>query len=160
MKSRIALAAVLLLALVAPAALAEGGWGLSSLNPFAKKAGPPTSARVSDGTGGLKMPKMWPTSGKTIVKKPAGPSAWQKMKSGTKSFMSKTADVLNPFNDDADNEPEPQITGSNSYFSQAANGKSADKKPSTFLPSWWTGAEEDPEPKTVSDFLALPRPGY
>jgi hypothetical protein len=163
MNSRSALAAVLSLALVASPALAEGGWGLPSLKPFAKKAGPPTSARVSDGSGGLKMPtmpKMWPTSGKTIVKKPAGPSAWQKMKSGTKSFMTKTADVLNPFDDAEDNEPQPQITGSNSYFSQAANGKSADKKPSTFLPSWWSGAEEDPEPKTVSDFLALPRPGY
>jgi hypothetical protein len=160
MNSRSALAALLSLALVASPLLAEGGWGLPSLNPFAKKAGPPTSARVSDGSSSLKMPKMWPTSGKTIVKKPAGPSAWQKMKGGTKSFMSKTADVLNPFNDAADNEPEPQITGSNSYFSQAANGKSADKKPNAFLPSWWSGEEEDPEPKTVSDFLALPRPGY
>jgi hypothetical protein len=157
--SRLAVVALLSVALITPAALAEGGWGLPNLNPFAKKAGPPTSARISDQGGGWKMPKMWPSSGKTIVKKPAGPSTWQKVKTGTKSLMSKTADVLNPFDDAEEKQPEPSVTGSNSYFSQAANRKSAEKKPSTFLPSWWS-SEEEKEPKTVQDFLALPRPGY
>ena len=145
-------------------ARAEGGWSMPNLNPFAKKAGPPTSTRVSnrvsDQGGGWKMPKMWPTSGKTIVKKPAGPSTWQKVKGGTKSLMTKTADMLNPFDDAPDNAPEPSVTGSNSYFSQVANGKPAAKKPSTFLPSWFSGEEEEPQAKTVTDFLALPRPGY
>jgi hypothetical protein len=82
------------------------------------------------------------------------------MTSGTKSMMSKTADFLNPFDDAPEAEPEPTITGSNSYFSQAANGKRQEKKASTFLPSWWSGDEEEQKPKTVTDFLALPRPGY
>ncbi len=160
MNARHALIALLSLTCVAPAALAEGGWSMPNLNPFAKKSGPPTSTRVSDQGSGLKLPKMWPTSGKTIVKKPAGPSTWQKFKGGTKSLMTKTADVLNPFDDAAEREPEPKITGSNSFFSQTANGKSAQKK-SSFVPSWWSGdEEEEQEPKTVTDFLALPRPGY
>ena len=157
MITRTILVATLLVALAAPAALAEGGW---SLNPFAKKSGPPTSTRVSDTTGGWKMPQMWPSTGKTIVKKPAGPTAWQKIKGGTKSFMSKTADFLNPFDDAAEKEPELQITGSNSYFSQAANGKPAEKKASSFVPSWWSGGEEKKDVKTVQDFLSLPRPGF
>jgi hypothetical protein len=145
---------------VASPALADGGWSMPSLNPFAKKGGPPTSSRVSDRGGGWKVPQMWPSSGKTIVKKPAGPSTWQKMRSGTKSLVSKTADFLNPFDDAAaKKESDVQITGSNSYFSQAANGKAAEQK-SSFTPSWWGGGEEEEEPKTVTDFLALPRPGF
>ena len=130
---------------------------MPNLNPF-KKAGPPTSARVSDSSG-FKMPKLWPSSG-SIVKKQSGPSTWQKFKSGTKSAWNKTADVLNPFDDAKDKEEPIQITGSNSFVSQAASRKDAEKKSSTFLPSWWTGEEEKAKPKTVSDFLALPRPGF
>jgi hypothetical protein len=144
---------------------AEGGWKMPSLNPF-KKSGPPTSARVSDDSSGIKMPKLWPSTGKTIVKKPAGPSTWQKFKSGSKSVWNKTADALNPF-DDANDKPEPiEVTGSNSFVNQVANrkqpasGKPGEKKPSTFLPSWWTSEDEEPKTRTVQDFLKQPRPGF
>lgn len=150
--------ALLCCLVVASAVHGADGWKMPNLNPFAKKSGPPTSARVSD-SGGLKMPKLWPSSGKTTTTR-KGPSTWQKVSSGTKSMMSKTADFLNPFND-ADDNPEPtQITGSNSYFSQVANQKQAEKKSSTFLPQWWSGEEEEQKPKTVTDFLALPRPEF
>jgi hypothetical protein len=155
----LSIAIALLGPLVAASAVhAAEGWKMPNMNPFAKKSSPPTSARVSDSGGGWKMPKLWPSSGKPAARK--GPSTWQKMTSGTKSMMSKTADVLNPFDDENDNPPPVEITGSNTYFSQAANRKQAEKKSSTFLPSWWSGEEEEQKPKTVSDFLALPRPGF
>src|SRR5687767_9361614 len=153
MRTSVALLAALCLTFVTSSACAEGGWKMPSLNPF-KKAGPPTSARVSDGSSSFKMPRLWPATGKTIVKKPSGPTTWQKFKSGTKSVWNKTADVLNPFDDANDNQEEPvQVTGSNSYFSQAANRREPEKKPSTFLPSWWSGGEEEEKPKTVGQFL-------
>jgi hypothetical protein len=160
MRSFAAILVLVSFAFLAPAAQAQsGGWKMPNLNPF-KKAGPPTSARVSDDSG-LKMPRLWPATGKTIVKKPAGPSTWQKFKSGSKSVWNKTADVLNPF-DDANDKPEPiEITGSNSFVNQVANRKQPEKekKSSTFLPSWWSDKEE-PKSKTVQDFLAQPRPGF
>jgi hypothetical protein len=142
----------------ASAARAADGWKMPNLNPFAKKSSPPTSARVSD-SGGLQMPNLWPSSRKTTTAR-KGPSTWQKVSSGTKSVMTKTADFLNPFNDAEDNPEPTQITGSNSYFSQVANQKQAEKKPSTFLPQWWSGDEEEQKPKTVTDFLAQPRPEF
>jgi hypothetical protein len=145
--------------LIASPALADGGWSMPNLNPFAQKAGPPTSARVSDRDGSWKMPKMWPSSGKTIVKKQAAPSTWQKMKGGTKSFFTKTADALNPFDDN--DKPQPiQVTGSNSFVSQVANGKSSEKKSGSFVPSWWSGDEKPKKAETVQDFLNQPRPGF
>jgi hypothetical protein len=151
-----ALAPFCLLVLVTTTVAADG-WKMPNLNPFAKKSATPTSARVSDSSG-WSMPKLWPSSKKTTTVK-RGPSTWQKVSSGTKSMMNKTADFLNPF-DDAEDNPEPQITGSNSYFSQVANRKQEEKKPSTFLPSWWSGEEEEQKPRTVQDFLRQERPQF
>lgn len=157
MKSPI-IAFVLVCLLAIPAlAPAADGWKMPNLNPFAKKAGPPTSTRVSDSSG-WSMPNLWPSSKKTTAKR--GPTTWQKMSSGTKSMMNKTADFLNPF-DDANDDPGPtQITGSNAHFSQVANRKQPEKKSSTFLPSWLSGQEEEKEINTVHDFLNLDRPGF
>jgi hypothetical protein len=161
--SALAAAIAIMLSLAPQAARAEGGWQMPNLNPF-KKSGPPTSSRVSDSaTSGWKFPKLWP-SGTTsrTTRKPAGPSTWQKMTTSTKSFFSKTADVLNPFDDADDNQSAaPPITGSNAYFAQAGRQKKKEEKSSTFLPSWWTSEEEKPQKaETVQDFLARPRPGF
>ena len=137
MKFIATICALLSIALAASSARAEGGWKMPSLNPF-KKAGPPTSARVSDGSG-FKMPKLWPSSG-SIVKRQSGPTTWQKFKSGTKSVWSKTPDVLNPFDDAQDKQEPIQITGSNSFVSQASNRKDSAKKSSTCSPM---GCHED-----------------
>jgi hypothetical protein len=153
--------AILLVVIALPQlAAADDGWQMPNLNPFAKKSRPPTSARVSDGsswkmpsflTGGTKKP--------AAPKKPNQPTTWQKMSASNRKFWSQTADTLNPFNDANDNQPPPAATGSNSYFSQASNRKTKEKKSSTFLPSWFSEEKEE-KPKTVNEFLGRPRPGY
>jgi hypothetical protein len=86
------------------------------------------------------------------------------MTTGTKNIISKTTGALNPTADTKAKRPPPKITGSNSVFSQAsAKKKDGQSQSSSLIPSWpWSGKEEEKEkrPKTVSDFLAQPRPGY
>jgi hypothetical protein len=136
-----------------------GGWKMPNLNPFAQPAGPPTSSRVSSGSG-LKMPKLWSTTTtkKTSVSKKAPPSTWQKMSSGAKSMAAKTADALNPFDDAKDNEPI-RITGSKTTGSKTTARKVSAKKDEqsgSWFPSLWP--KEEPRPKTVNDFLNGKRP--
>jgi hypothetical protein len=152
---------------IAPAAvLADDGWKMPNLNPFARKGAPPTSARVSDSpTGSLKMPSLWPKSKPvTASRKPAQPSAWQKMTNSTKKFWATTADTLNPFNDANDKPQQPiSVTGTNTYVSQTANRKTAKSKSKSFLPSWRSGEAEPAvhEKKgDVNSFLSQPRPGF
>ena len=157
---------LLSLAFVPVAASADDGWQMPNLNPFAKKGGPPTSARVSDSSGGAwKMPSLMPKSKPaTAARRPAQPSAWQKMTTSTKQFWSTTADTLNPFNDANDKPQQPiSATGSGSYFSQTSNRKTPKAKSNSFLPSWpssETKPEEPAEPNSVNSFLSLPRPGF
>jgi hypothetical protein len=166
MKSSFALLVICsLVAFPALASAADGGWQMP--NPFAKKAGPPTSRRVSDSSGsGWKMPSLWPDNKTTTAaaRKPAQPSTWQKMTTSTKKFWSTTADTLNPFNDADDKPQQPiSVTGTNTYFSQAANGKTTKAKSKSFLPSWQSGEEEAPvreKSGDVNSFLSQPRPGF
>jgi len=161
MKSSLPLVLCIPLVLVAASfAAGDEGWQMPNLNPFAKKGRPPTSARVSDSPSGLKMPSLWPTKKKTTAaRRQAQPSAWQKMSSSSKKFWSATADTLNPFNDANDKSQKPiSATGSNSYFSQAANRKPKPEKSSSILPAWFSGEEQDPDPKDVNGFLKLPMP--
>lgn len=143
-------------------ASAEGGF-LSGLNPFnytrQKKA--PVSARANQSSG-WGMPKLWPGGSNTAQRKPAGPSTWQRVTTGTKNLVSTTADTLNPFNDANDNPPPPALTGSNTMFSQASNSKKAEEKSGfSLIPSWpWGAKEEEKRPKTVNDFLMQDKPGY
>jgi hypothetical protein len=154
-----------LVAFPALATAADGGWQMP--NPFAKKASPPTSRRVSDSSGsGWKMPSLWPAKKTTTsaARKPAQPSTWQKMTTSTKQFWSTTADTINPFNDADDKPQQPiSVTGTNTYFSQAANRKTTKTKSKSFLPSWRSGEEETPARENtggVNDFLSQPRPGF
>jgi hypothetical protein len=128
------------------------GWKLPNLNPFSRKAAPPTSARISDDD--------WKLPGSRAAQaqaKPKGPSVWQRMTTSTKTMFSKTADALNPFDDAKDNEPV-RVTGSRNAFRQASAKKS---KSGSFLPSLWNwGSEEDDRPKDVNDFLSRPRPEF
>ena len=141
------------------AAAAQEGWQMPNLNPFAKKGRPPTSARVSDSSGSWKVPSLWSGKKKATAAKANQPSAWQKMTASSKKFWSATADTLNPFNDANDKSSEPiSATGSNSYFSQAANSKPKPEKSNGILPAWFSGEEEDARPKGVNDFLRLPMP--
>jgi hypothetical protein len=152
-------------ALPLPGLAEEEGFGLPNLNPFAEKSGPPVSSSVSDApTSGWKMPKLPnPFAGlatKSSRSKPAGPSGWQKMTTSTKTFFSKTADVLNPFDDANDKQQEIAPSGSKSIFSRTS-AKKEESKGFFSLPSWsWGGEEEPKKPKTVQDFLAQPRPDF
>jgi hypothetical protein len=81
------------------------------------------------------------------------------MRASTRNFWTRTADMLNPFDDANDNQPPAPITGSNSAFRQATMSKGPDQKSKSFLPSWnWGGEPKEKKPQTVQDFLALPRP--
>jgi hypothetical protein len=108
------------------------------------------------------MPKLWPGGSTTAQRKPAGPSTWQRVTTGTKNLVSTTADTLNPFNDANDNPPPPALTGSNTMFSRASNSKKAEEKSDfSLIPSWpWGAKEEEKRPKTVNDFLMQDKPGY
>lgn len=155
MKARIGCFALLAAALLCSPAAAEG-WGLPNLNPFAKKPGPPTSARGGD-SGGFSLMPNWGSS----KKRSSGPSTWSRMTSGTTSFLSKTADAINPFDDANDSKAgrsEPSPTGSFNPFSTASSKKSSNEKKS-FLPSWATGESEAPKkPRSVNEFLSQPSP--
>ena len=153
----------LTLLFAASPALAEG-WEMPNLNPFAKRTGPPTSTRISDEDSSSWVPSLPKLPSMSSSSKSNKPSTWQKMSSSTKGFFSKTADVLNPFDDAEEAKAEPSITGSNSYFSQASARRGRTKKKSggtSLLPTWPFGGEDKPEePETVNSFLARPRPGY
>jgi len=144
------------------AVAADDGWKLPNLNPFTTtttKAKRPATARVSDSpTSGWRMPKLLPTLS-TPSSASKQPNALQKMTTGTKNLMNKTAGALNPWQTTAE-QPAPKITGSNSAFNQSANNRSAAKKKNdstgSWLPSSWF-TEEKKEPETVTSFLAQPR---
>lgn len=134
----------------------DGGWKMPNLNPFSGSSGtgsPPTS--------GWKMPKMWPSTRQSTAsirakKRQANqPSTLSRMSTGTQQFFSKTADALTPW-DNKKPSPPPKITGSNSVFSQSTK-KSA--KSEVAPASWWGGSEKKADsPKSVNDFLSMPRP--
>ena len=158
----------LLIAALSGSTRGDDGWQMPNLNPFAKKkAGPPTSARVSDSSSGWKMPSLWPAKkpATAAARKPAKPSAWQQMTNSSKKFWFTTADTLNPFNDAEDKPRQPiSATGANSVFTQAANRKTASAKSKSFLPSWTSGDDNEPPAREktgdVNGFLSRPRPGF
>jgi hypothetical protein len=140
------------------AALAEeSGWKMPNLNPFSSKGKPPTASRAaSPPTSGWRMPKLW-SSPATPKKKTNQPGAWSKMSSGTKSFFSKTADALTPWDNNKPAAPAPSVTGSNSIFTQKGAGKPEPKSGGVSPASWWNTQKEEP-PKSVNEFLSRPRP--
>jgi hypothetical protein len=159
----IALLIGLTFAAAGPASAEEGSM-FSKLNPFSYKRQrkAPVSARASDDSS-WKLPSLWPAKPTPTMasSKPAGPSTWQKMTTGTKNFFNETADTLNPFNDANDKVEAPAITGHNTMFSQASNSKKAEEKSFFSLPSWLGGAaEEEQKDRTVNDFLMRPRPDF
>ena len=134
--------AVLAAGMLACSPVAAEGWGLPNLNPFAKKAKTPTSARVSDSGSSFNLLPKWGSS--TPKKRSSGPSTWSRMTS-----------AMNPWGSSkSQSNPEPSPTGSFNPFTTAST-KKQEAESSSFLPSWLGGAEEEKEtgPKTVNDFL-------
>jgi len=151
--------AAFLLAFAYPALGDDGGWKMPNLNPFSQKTKTTTTARAGKPpTSGLHMPSLWPST-TPARSQPNQASTLQKMTTGTKTFFSKTADALNPW-DKPQPAPPPKPSGSNSAFSQAT-AKKKDSQNTSLLPSWpWGSKKEDDRPKDVNGFLSQPRPGY
>ena len=103
---------------------------LSKLNPFSKAAS---------------------TKPKTNGRKAASTSTWDKVSSGTKNALTKTNETINPWAKKS--SPTTQQTSSKQPANQP---KTAEKK--SFLSSMWPAKEEPKKAKTVSEFLAQPRP--
>jgi hypothetical protein len=146
---------------VVPAASGDdGGWKLPSLNPFSGKAKPPATQRAANpATSGWKMPNLWPQTAAKPKKRSNQPSTWSRMTRGTSSFLSKTADVLTPWDIDKPTSPPPKLTGSNSIFTQSGATKGNSQKSSSVAPASWWGADKVDQPdRSVNDFLSRPRP--
>lgn len=133
---------------------------IPNLNPFAKKSEPSKKPESKSSFSG---------SASAVPKKtPNEPSTLEKMGRDTKAFFTKTADVLNPFNDAPKEKTASRrdVTGSNSYFtSNSGAPKKAEKKSSFFpfsIPSPFKSKETKPyddyeKPRGVNDFLKQPR---
>jgi hypothetical protein len=154
----IGIAAAMIVAGAALARAEESAWKLPNLNPFASKAQPPTAARAPKAGGASwGMPRLWPKS--SAAKRPTGqPTTMQKMTKGTKQFFSKTADALNPWDDEKE-QPAPRASGSNSAISRATKKKKESSSSGLLPASWWSSDEDEGRDRTVNDFLSRPRPG-
>jgi hypothetical protein len=146
-----------------PGTAEEAGWKMPNLNPFSSGSKPPTSGRVSDAPlSGWKMPKvpsLLPQSAARPKRKSNQPTTWNRMTKGTRSFFSKTTDVLTPW-DNQKPVTTPNVTGSNTAFTRNHRPKtdSKEQKSGSVLPASWWGSDKGTEPKTVNDFLSQPRP--
>ena len=132
---------------------AEEQWKLPNLNPFNKSEKP---ARGAD-QGGSKIPTLDLSSGfgAPTRKRSSEPSTWTKVTQGTKSFFSKSYDVLTPWDTKAE-KARAQRARSPLQFSNTGRQK---KEKKSFLTSWLPEKEEERrQPQTVSEWLAQPRP--
>ncbi|GIW93750.1 MAG: hypothetical protein KatS3mg110_1791 [Pirellulaceae bacterium] len=154
-------AAILIVTTLTPILGAEDGWGWSFWNPF-KSDKPPSkkvTASVTDEPKSsfhlpklpslpkLSIPSMTSRSSTARRPAPSGPSTWEKMTQGTKSFFSKAYDALTPWDDHKAAPPKPPTHPSSS--SKASKGAS----------SWWPWGKKSSSqgPKTVNEFIAQPR---
>lgn len=130
-----------------PVGAAEG-WEMPSLNPFRSSSAAAPAAAQDD--GGFKLPKLdlKPGSEKPARARSTEPSAWSKMTTGTKDFFGKSYDVLTPWDTEAEKAKSRR---------EASMGRKKVPKKS-FLTSWMSDDPPPQKPKTVSQFLAQPRP--
>jgi hypothetical protein len=146
-----------LLFVISVARSEESGWKMPNMNPLAGKGQPPTSSRsAAPPTSGWKMPRLWPQAKAQPKRRGNQPSTWNRVTTGTQQMLSKTADAINPWDDQQKKtSAPPKITGSNSIFSQSSS--KTHKKDSGVKPASWFGGEKEEKP-TVNSFLSQPRP--
>jgi hypothetical protein len=121
---------------------------LWSLSPFA----PLECAQQDWQPGGFVLPTLDATEQPGVIHRGQAPGAspWARFTQGTKNFFSRTYDVLTPW--ETENEKARARR-------QAVNHRSSGKKPQpSFWSGWFGGQEEPPQPRTVSEWLAQPRP--
>ena len=132
-RTRSILVGAWMLLLFATFGVSEEQSTLSKLNPFSKSTSTQSTRPKSNG------------------RKAAPPSTWEKMKTGTKSALTKTNETINPW------AKKSTPTTKHASTKQPANRpKTAEKK--SFLSGLWPEKEEPKRPKTVSEFLAQPKP--
>ena len=152
-----AMIAVMIGGLPVVTAGADSAWKMPNLNPFAGKAKPASAASAGNPPmSGWHGPKLWPKAAVAKRKAPE-PTTWNKMTSGTRNFFSKTADVLNPW-DDKPAKPPLKVTGSNTAFTHNHPAKPETSGGSILPAAWWSSDKKDQPPKSVNDFLSQPRP--
>lgn len=130
------------------AAAADEGWGWSSLNPFGGSETKPTGNQNRRPATPSRAPA------KPAASKGAVSSTWNSVSRGTSNFMGKTKEVMMPWSKPAA-KPASRVPISR-------NSPTRRPKPKNEPPAWyefWKDApEENTGPKTVNEFLALPRP--
>jgi hypothetical protein len=112
---------------------AEENWNLSKLNPF----------------GSSKSTKATKTAKPKNSLRKTQPSTWDKVTGATKNAVTKTNETLNPW-------AKKSTTSKRASTKQAANRPKSSEKPSMW--ERLVGKEEDKRPKTVSEFINLPKP--
>ncbi len=159
---------VVLFAVAAIAPADEGGWRFPNLNPFqsSKPAKPRAAASVSDNNSEsmFQFPKLpsLPRPSLPFAQKPKpqaprvaaprrpapqGPSTFERVSTGTKSFFSKTYDVLTPWDNDAPAKPA----------TQPRSARRADASSNSSWFPWFSSKSEPERVETVNEFIALPR---
>jgi hypothetical protein len=131
----------------------ENKWHLSDLNPLDKseaKAAPKSKSKSSF----FKLPE-WNWFGRDAKKnsRKKGPSAWEKLKTGVKNVIDKSKEALTP----ASTGKKGRGYSSIRERFQGVEKKDSGKSKSLFS-SWFSNKEKPKKPKTVSEFLAQPRP--
>ena len=138
----------LALLLAAAPARAERSWSIPNLLPFGKKDAQSTAKPPAKTSAGVS--RFWPRWSLT----PSMPSALTKFNNSTKRMLSKTKDMLTP---GSSRSRKTAANGSRGRSAAAASRKSTKKKP--FFTSLFQRKEPSRPPETVSEYMALERPG-
>lgn len=147
---------VSIICIVVAVGTSPAGIKMPQLNPFAKK-------KQDDGVRRFREPEKKPLIPKISLfpkKNPNKPGTLQKFNQNTKTFFTKTADFLNPFND-GDDMPSrrPNVTGSRRTYSGGTNFTEQKEKKPNFIARLMPWGKSEPEPyKDVNSFLTQPRP--
>jgi hypothetical protein len=135
---------------------AEDGWKFPNLNPFKKSddtgssGKKKASAKLSDKPHGSSW-KWWGSTNNSSTSRTSEPSTWDKMSSGTKSLMTKTKSAITPWKTE-EATTKRSATGTNRLVSKKKQEKSS------WLPTWKTEKEPSDGPRTLSDWVGLPKP--
>ena len=125
--TRLLLLAVVCLGVLATDARADEGWGLSKWSPFAKKSTPTRTASAKKGVlNRFSLP--------SFQRKPNQPTAFQRINQGAKGLLTRTKDILTPWDNGASKKSTQRGWG------------------------WFRSEPEPEEVLTPNDFLKLPRP--
>lgn len=126
------------------------GWSFPSLNPFGQGKSSSGSFSQSDP---VQLPDL--TRAYERTQKPKTPTVWQKITNGTKNALVKTKETVFPWTKKPTNQ---------SLFEQySTNGSNFQRPPAekkgSFFTNWLKPEDEKPKkPRSVKEFLELPRP--